>query len=144
MIRNKFFLFFGLSVGFLAIFSFSGFQQDPLASLVEPGNILKTKVVRSGKASWYSQKSPGINKRTASNEVFDDSELTCAMWNVPFHQWVKVTNKANGKFVIVRVNDRGPHRRYVKRGRIIDLSQAAFKKIAPLKKGLIDIELELL
>lgn len=70
--------------------------------------------------------------------------MTCAMWNVPFGQRIKVTNKDNGKSVIVRVNDRGPHKRYVRKGRIIDLSRGAFRKIASLKKGLVYIELELL
>ena len=102
------------------------------------------KDLRHGKASWYSQRSPGIRRRTANNEIFNDRLMTCAMWGVPFGQKIKVTNKDNGKSVIVRVNDRGPHKRYVRRGRIIDLSKNAFRKIAPLKKGLINIELELL
>jgi len=79
-----------------------------------------------------------------SMEVFDDSGLTAAMWDVPFNQRVKVTNLENGKSVIVRVNDRGPHRRFVREGRLIDLSKQAFSNIASLKRGLIDIELELL
>lgn len=103
-----------------------------------------TKNSRHGKASWYSQRSPGIRRRTANNEIFNDQAMTCAMWNVPFGQRIKVTNKDNGKSVIVRVNDRGPHKRYVRKGRIIDLSRGAFRKIASLKKGLVYIELELL
>ncbi|MCK5083417.1 MAG: septal ring lytic transglycosylase RlpA family protein, partial [Candidatus Omnitrophica bacterium] len=101
-------------------------------------------VIQEGKASWYSEQSPGINKHTANNEVFDDSGLTAAMWEVPFNQMVKVTNLENGKSVIVRVNDRGPHKRFVSSGRIIDLSKQAFSAIASLDKGLIRIELELL
>jgi len=102
------------------------------------------KTFKIGKASWYSEQSPGINKRTANNEIFDDTGLTAAMWDVPFNQMAKVTNFENGKSVIVRINDRGPHKRYVRKGRIIDLSKQAFSKIAPLKKGLINIQLELL
>ena len=101
-------------------------------------------VIQTGEASWYSEQSPGINKHTANNEVFDDSDLTAAMWEVPFDQKVKVTNLENGKSVIVRVNDRGPHKRYVARGRLIDLTKEAFSTIASLNKGLIRIELELL
>jgi rare lipoprotein A len=100
--------------------------------------------VQMGQASWYSEQSPGINKYTANNEVFDDNDFTAAMWDVPFNQRIRVTNLANGKSVIVRVNDRGPHRRFVETGRIIDLTKQAFATIASLDQGLIDIELEIL
>ncbi|MCK5180500.1 MAG: hypothetical protein KAR32_13300, partial [Candidatus Omnitrophica bacterium] len=80
-------------------------------------------VIQKGKASWYSQQSPGINRHTANNEVFDDSALTASMWEVPFNQLVKVTNLANGKSVVVRVNDRGPRKHFVANDRIIDLSK---------------------
>ncbi len=102
------------------------------------------KTIKTGRASWYSQQDPGINKHTANNEIFDDTDLTAAMWDVPVHQRIKVTNLSNGKSVIVRVNDRGPHRRFVARGRVIDLSKSAFATIASLKKGLINIQLEFL
>jgi len=97
-----------------------------------------------GMASWYSETDPGINKHTANMEVFDDSQMTAAMWDVPFDQLVKVTNLRNGKSVIVRINDRGPHRRFVRQGRLIDLTKGAFSQIAPLGRGLIDIQLEIL
>src|SRR3989344_3793188 len=77
------------------------------------------RILKEGKASWYSRKSPGINRHTANMEVFDDEAFTCAMWGAKFNQKVRVTNKANGKSIIVRVNDRGPHQRYANRGRII-------------------------
>jgi len=96
------------------------------------------------KASWYSKQSPGINYRTANNEVFDDKDLTCAIWGVPFNQEIKVTNLSNGKSIIVRVNDRGPHRRFVKQGRGIDLTKKAFAEIGSLKSGLIKVSLEFL
>jgi rare lipoprotein A len=103
------------------------------------------EVVRTGMASWYSRQSPGINTHTANNEIFDDTDLTAAMWDVPFDQLVKVTNLENGSSVVVRVNDRGPHKRFVEgERRIIDLSKQAFSTIASLDKGLIRIQLELL
>jgi rare lipoprotein A len=74
-------------------------------------------------------------------EIFDDQQLTCAIWDRPFNTLIKVTNASNGKSVVVRVNDRGPARRLVREGRIIDLSKAAFAQIADLDKGLIHIEL---
>ncbi len=132
----------------LAIIAFvSGmFTHSQLYAKIQPPTLLPptTKVVRVGKASWYWRYSPGINKHTANNEIFNDQALTAAMWGVPFHQLVKVTNLDNGKFVIVRVNDRGPHQRYVHRGRIIDLSRQAFSQISPLRNGLIKVEIELL
>ena len=100
--------------------------------------------VRYGKASWYSKRSPGINKHTANNEKFDDMAMTCAMWGTEFNQKIRVTNLDNGKSVIVRVNDRGPHKRYIKRGRVIDLTKAAFKKLSPAPKGLINVQIEFL
>jgi len=99
---------------------------------------------RSGRASWYSKRSPGIRKTTANMEIFDDTRMTCAIWGVPFHQKIRVTNRRNGKSVVVRVNDRGPHKRYVRKGRVIDLSKGAFRKIASLRSGLIDVQLEFL
>ncbi len=103
-----------------------------------------SRVTKVGKASWYSHRSPGINITTANNEIFDDTAMTCAMWGVKFNQKIKVTNLDNGKSVIVRVNDRGPHRRYVNAGRIIDLTQAAFERLSPSSKGLINVQIELL
>ena len=97
-----------------------------------------------GQASWYSRQSPGINSHTANNEIFDDTELTCAIWNVPFHKRIRVTNLDNGKSIVVRVNDRGPHPRFVRRGRVIDLTKAAFRRISDLNNGLIRVSLEFL
>lgn len=113
-----------------------------------PLNTLRPKprrrLVRTGSASWYSERSPGIRRRTANNEIFDDEAMTCAMWGAPFNQRLRVTNVSNGKSIIVRVNDRGPHRRYVRRGRIIDLTKSAFRKIGGLKEGIIKVAVEFL
>ena len=97
-----------------------------------------------GVASWYAEFSPGINVTTANMEVFDHEKMTCAMWEVPFNSMVRVTNLENGKKIIVRVNDRGPARRYYRKGRIIDLTRAAFEKIAPPEKGLVKVRIEIL
>ena len=96
-----------------------------------------------GNASWYSRYDPGIKSHTANNEIFNDQAMTCAMWGVKFNTKLRVTNKSNGKYVIVRVNDRGPHRRYVrKEDRVIDLTKAAFHQISSIKKGLIPVKVE--
>jgi len=107
-------------------------------SLKEAGT---TSVIIKGKASWYSQNDPGILLTTANMERFDDSGLTCAVWDLPFNTILKVTNLENGKSVLVRVNDRGPARRL---NRTIDLTKAAFSRIADLNKGLADVSVEII
>lgn len=92
-------------------------------------------------ASWYSEKDPFINKHTANGEIFDDRQMTCASWDYPFGTRLQVVNLANGKTVACRVNDRGPSKRL---GRKIDLTKAAFHKIADLRKGLIRVSVAVL
>lgn len=94
-----------------------------------------------GLCSWYSENDPGINKYTANGEVFNDEAMICAKWDIPFGTWLKITNIANGKFVLVKCTDRGPARRL---NRIVDLSKGAFAKIADLKLGLITVKLEVI
>tara|TARA_R100000808_G_scaffold10228_1_gene27333 strand:- start:943 stop:1284 length:342 start_codon:yes stop_codon:yes gene_type:complete len=86
-------------------------------------------------ASWYGEKYRG--RPTASGEPFNPDELTAAMWDVPFGTRFRVHYK--NKFVVVRINDRGPAKR-LKRG--IDLSKEAFSRLAPTSKGLINVRLE--
>jgi len=78
--------------------------------------------------SWYASGS-----RTANGEAFNPDGLTAASKTLPFNTQVKVTNPANGKSVIVRINDRGP---YVT-GRCLDLARGAFSQIASLGTGAI-------
>ena len=94
--------------------------------------------VSYGLASWYSETDPGINFRTANGEVFDDSQLTCASWHFPFGTYLQVQNEATGKSVVCRVNDRGPSKRL---NRLIDLTQSAFRQIAPLHQGLLRVSI---
>lgn len=82
-----------------------------------------------GEASYYG---PGFHgKQTASGEIFDQEDYTCAHKSLPFGTKLKVVRVDNGSSVVVRVNDRGP---YVD-GRILDLSVAAGKKIGLDKVG---------
>ena len=85
--------------------------------------------VQKGKASYYSKRATGA--RTSSGERVHHDSLTCAHRTHPFGTMLKVTNPDNGKYVIVRVTDRGPHRK----GRIIDLSWGAAKQLGILSKG---------
>jgi rare lipoprotein A len=81
---------------------------------------------------------------TASGERFNENDLTAAMWGIKFGTQVKVTNLANGKVVVVKINDRGPSKRLVRKGRVIDLSKGAFLKLASLKQGVIKVKVEVI
>jgi len=102
-----------------------------------------------GEASWYSVESckregtwAKYGGLMANGRIFDDTKLTCAMWGVPFGSRFRVTNVSNGRSVIVEVTDRGPAKRLVKKGRIIDLSKGAFAEIANLRQGIIQVKIE--
>ena len=79
---------------------------------------------------------------TASGERFDENALTCAIGSYKFGKKFRVTNLENGKSVIVRHNDFGPNKKLRRKGRIIDLSKGAFRRIADLKHGLIKVKVE--
>ncbi|MBZ5533934.1 MAG: septal ring lytic transglycosylase RlpA family protein [Acidobacteriia bacterium] len=81
------------------------------------------KPYQVGEASWYGKQFHG--RTTASGEDFDMFELTAAHRQLPLGTYVKVTNLRNGKWIIVRVNDRGP---YVG-NRIMDLSYSAARML---------------
>jgi rare lipoprotein A len=81
-------------------------------------------IVQTGIASWYGQ--PFHGRRTASGEVYDMHAMTAAHKTMPLPSYARVRNPANGREVIVRINDRGPF----KPGRIIDLSHAAAKRLS--------------
>ena len=100
-----------------------------------PSNINNQQrdVAEQGKASFYADKYHG--RTTASGERFNQQAATSAHLKLPFGTRVNVTNIANNRSVVVRINDRGP---YI-RGRIIDLSKAMFEQIADSKVGVIDV-----
>jgi rare lipoprotein A len=89
---------------------------------------------RLGIASWYSETDKYIQKHTANGEVFNDKAMTCASWHYPFGEKLLVIIMLNGRWVVCRVNDRGPAK-YLRRE--IDLTKAAFGKIANPDIGLI-------
>jgi rare lipoprotein A len=92
----------------------------------------------SGKASYYAMKFH--SKKTASGEIYDYTKKTAAHKTLPFGTNIRVTNIKNDKSVIVKINDRGP---FVK-GRIVDLSGAAFSSIANLDAGIIEVKIEVI
>jgi rare lipoprotein A len=94
--------------------------------------------VGDGEASYYGKELAG--NRTASGERFNPSALTAAHRTLPLGSKIRVINKANGKSVIVRINDRGPFTKH----RLIDVSFAAAEQINMIRAGKARVRLELL
>lgn len=93
---------------------------------------------QTGKASWYG---PGFHgKKTSNGERFDMYGLTAAHRTLPLGTQVRVTNVANGKSVVVRVNDRGPFYG----DRVIDLSKGAASKLGFVQNGMAMVKVETL
>lgn len=93
----------------------------------------------NAKVSYYHNKFNG--RKTASGEKFSNSKLTAAHRKLDFGTKVRLTNKINGKSVIVVINDRGPW----KRGRELDISKKAFMEITDNKdKGILVVMIEIL
>ncbi len=95
----------------------------------------------NGVASWYGEAHRG--KPMANRQPFDPNKLTAASWFYPLGTKVKVSLRSEpAKSVIVTITDRGPARRYVRKGRLIDLARGAFVKIAPAEVGLVRVSIE--
>jgi rare lipoprotein A len=101
-------------------------EKRTFATLIAPLVLLfsfspNSATAQSGMASHYSH----VGHRTASGERANPGGMTAAHRSLPFGTRVQVTNRKNGRSVVVRINDRGP---FV-RGRVIDLSTAAARAI---------------
>ncbi len=95
-------------------------------------------LVQTGIASWYG---PGFHgKKTANGEIYNQYDMTAAHKTLQLPAVARVTNLENGRSTIVRINDRGPY----EKGRILDLSKAAAKKLGVIGKGTAKIRLEVL
>jgi rare lipoprotein A len=91
-----------------------------------------------GRASYYGRRFHG--RRTASGERFDMNRPTAAHRTLPFGTMVRVTNTANGKQVVVRINDRGPP----SHSRVLDLSFGAALALDMIRSGIVKIHAEVL
>jgi rare lipoprotein A len=100
-----------------------------------PAQVRRPAYEAVGVASYYGRKFQG--RPTASGERYNMYALTAAHPILEFGSRVEVTNLGNGRKVRVRINDRGPFRK----GRIIDLSYAAAKKIGMLKRGVARVRI---
>jgi rare lipoprotein A len=111
-------------------------MEAPLvAHLSAPVKPIKVWV---GNASWYGPEFDG--KKTANGEHFNCERLTAAHPNLPFGSWVRIVNLQNGKFEVVRINDRGPYQE----GREIDVSYRVARKIGLINSGVSQVRLELM
>jgi rare lipoprotein A len=121
--------------------------EAAVASVVdEPAATVETKAqavrqafeeIATGRASFYGRELEG--NRTASGERFHANDLTAAHRTLPLGTRLRVTNLANGRSVIVRVNDRGPFIR----SRLLDVSLGAAREIGMVSSGSADVRLEI-
>ena len=94
---------------------------------------LDRRYSKTGIASWYGPNFHG--RRTANGEIYDQFALSAAHPTMPLPSYARVTNLANGRSLIVRINDRGPYAS----GRIVDLSGAAAERLGYRKDGLAKV-----
>jgi rare lipoprotein A len=119
-----------------------------------PGHLLFNSGIKTnrgnslvGSCGWYAKNDPTdpwVHTITASKEKFDENSFSCAMRNRSFGKYYRVTNLANGRSVIVKHNDFGPAREYKGRklNRVMDLTKAAFNRIADLDAGVIRVRIK--
>jgi rare lipoprotein A len=112
---------------------------DETVRIAPPSEKAETvfEMIGQGEASYYGNELAG--NRTASGERFNPNGLTAAHRTLPLGTRLRVTNVANGRSVIVRVNDRGP---FV-RSRLIDVSLGAAREIQMLRSGKAQVRLEI-
>jgi rare lipoprotein A len=127
----------------IALGAAPGNTQTPDSKKGAPGQTqetikpVPTRKYQVGKASWYGRRFQ--NKKTASGEPYDMNDLTAAHRKLPLGSWVRVTNLKNARWVIVRINDRGP----VAKSRIIDLSYGAAKMLGMRSRGISSVRLDI-
>jgi len=104
------------------------------------GNLPKDQ---KGLASWYGETLRG--RLMANGKPFNPDKLTAASWFYPLGTRVLVTtadSSTRNRSVLVTITDRGPAPDLVREGRVIDLGQAAFKKLASPDLGLIQVKVQ--
>jgi rare lipoprotein A len=108
-------------------------HPQPISRVRIPDETSETRPAAAhGVASFYS------DTETASGERFDRNELTAAHPTLPFGTKLRVTDVSSGRFVTVRVNDRGP---FV-RGRVVDISPSAAEALGMMDKGVANVRLD--
>ncbi len=109
---------------------------------VEKGKLAKASAksgkVQVGTASWYGKQFHG--RQTASGDTYDMFQFTAAHRTLPLGTLVKVTNLRNGKWVVVKVNDRGPYVGH----RVMDVSYGAAQMMGFRQRGIEKVKLEVI
>jgi rare lipoprotein A len=106
----------------------------------EPARVTPDVQVQHGLASYYG---PGFHGRaTASGRIFDQWQMVAAHRTLPLGTVVRVTNLKNGRAVMLRVIDRGPYGRNVRKGAIIDVSKGAAQRLHFVRDGLVFVRVE--
>ena len=99
-----------------------------------PGRV--PSFLQVGVASWYGDRFK--RRPTASGEPFDPRDITAAHRTLPLGTMARVTNLANGRSILVRINDRGPYAQ----GRVIDLSRSAAAQLGMKQDGVAQVRIE--
>ena len=115
----------------------------PVPKVVKDTKVVKYKKTNSqlyqtGKASWYGK--PFHGRKTANGESYNMFQLTAAHPDLPLGTWVKVTNLRNRKWVVLRINDRGP---FIN-SRVIDTSYVAAEILGFRELGIVRVRLDVL
>ena len=121
-----------LAIGVIVATMGAGPVQGSSKALKTPA-----KPYQIGRASWYGK--PFHGRTTANGETYNMFQFTAAHRQLPLGTWVKVTNLRNGKWIMVRVNDRGP----VPQNRIIDLSYAVAQLLEFRERGTERVRLDI-
>ena len=117
-------------------YSSTSAKKNPTNSNLSTSNIKDHKL--EGISSWYGPNFHG--KLTANGEVYDMYGVTAAHKTLPLNTICRVTNLANDKSLILRINDRGP---YIK-GRILDCSYGAAKKLDFINQGTTKVQIDVI
>jgi rare lipoprotein A len=130
-------LLIGISLACLVI-SGSAIGKAPEKSTSHPAlhcsQLRTTGISLSGKAAWYNL----VGRQTSSGEILDTVTATAAHRSLPLASYAKVTNLDNGRWVVVKINDRGPYTR----GRILDLSPRAADALDMKRAGVVAVDVE--
>lgn len=118
----------------LVVLPFAPIGEASASELCARNGSVKSASCVTGIASWYGREYQG--RETASGERFDPTDLTAAHPFLPMRTKVLVVDLATGRSVTVRINDRGPGR-----GRDIDLSEAAARRLGIHERGLAQVEI---
>jgi len=113
---------------------YAAHQKNPPA---EDQSDMDEGAVFYGEASYYADKFHG--RTTANGETFNMYEISAAHKTLPFNTILHVTNLENQKYVVVRINDRGPY----KKGRILDLSYRAAQEIDMISTGVVRVKVKI-